>query len=177
MYLNTLTFICPDASKVDAHIGGAQAFDIIVSLAIMNGKEMGPLLLSSLEKNEEEVPVILIGKSELDEATPNVHQLPADFNLRKLLKTMGSVLNVTAEEMAQLKLPEYYPLPLRLFSHIEKSPCDIFLKIADGDPPEYAQIAAEGSSLSAKMYVEQGIKNLFIPSEMRLLFLKQGCCF
>lgn len=124
------------------------------------------------ENENLEVPLIVLG--ELKEAFPNSITVKNKYNIKLLLQSMAKILEVTAQEMASLKVSKYFPVPIHLFSTIDQTTCDIFSR-EKKENLEYDYHLVLGSGTGVGTLYEDsksnGVRHLYIDSNERLRFI------
>lgn len=124
------------------------------------------------EEKQFEIPVIVLG--ELKDPFPNSIVVKNKYNIKMLLQSMAKILEVTAREMASLKVSKYFPVPIHLFSNLEESSCEIYVREKKGNLEyEYKLVLGTGQSVAA-LYTdcqEKKIGHLYIDSNERLRFI------
>lgn len=154
---------------------GAQG-DLIITLSQVSGRDAGLEITEKLESKGVDIPVIVIGDRSQVSQTAKVVTLPANLNVTALIKRCAEILGVTAKDMIQKAVPDYYPFPLSLLETFNEAPCDIFIKTSRHPAQaDFVQVLKAGDSIDKKIsqYKEKGIPNLFIPSELRLKIVNQ----
>lgn len=116
--------------------------------------------------------IILGGKAH---SIKNTITIPNRYDIKSLLQSMAKILEITAKDMAELEVPEYFPVPLRLFSQMKQTDCDIYYRNKKEDfDYEYFKIIEKDSEIEdglLKKYVDEGVEHLFIDASKRLHFI------
>jgi HD-GYP domain-containing protein (c-di-GMP phosphodiesterase class II) len=121
------------------------------------------------------IPVIVLGSPANKIANSIV--ISNKYDIKGLLKAMAKILEITAQDMANRQVPQYFPIPLHLFSQIEKSHCDIFFRTQkDEFEYDYFTILEKdmpvGDSLAK--YHQEGVEHLYIDAKERLHFINKA---
>lgn len=142
--------------------------NLVISLSMISGRDAGAEVKDLLSKKASKASMLLIGEKSSVAHSHGVETLPGNLNLQLLIRTIAKMFNITAKEMAFKDLPEFYPIPIKIFSNIDKAPCDVYLKMTR-TKEEYAKIVDIGRSLSVKikMYLQRGVETLYIPKDQR----------
>lgn len=149
-----------------------KVFIIFIELLMVKDYKME--LENFLTKNNINIPVIILGET----STPFLNSIVIKnkYNIKAVLQTLAKILNVTAQEMASLKVAKYFPIPLNLFSQINEINCDVFLKIensAEKNGCDYDLVLEKGCALTGfyNQMVKKKINHLYIDSSERLRFI------
>ncbi|WP_372655070.1 hypothetical protein [Halobacteriovorax sp.] len=143
--------------------------DVVISLCMLEDIDSGAIIYQHLIENDMDIPLIVIGKK--SDVPPEVPQISGCYDFKKLVRSVAKVLEITAKDMAVLTVPEYYPIPIKLFYNIQAVPCDVFFKIKKSmTENEYLKIFFRGDlpSLGIKKYIDEGVHFLYVDSLKRL---------
>lgn len=125
------------------------------SLAIKN------FLISSSLK----LPLIVLG----EETIINNKECTINFSdIKSLIQCSASYLKITAQEMANLDVPDFYPISLRNFCFIEKLPTPVFKKSQNGFDLIFDKKVNRDELLKLKDKKEE---KLYVKKENRLKFI------
>ena len=130
-----------------------------------------------LQDKKLNIPVIVIGddKQEISDVT----HIKSSLDIKELIQNCAKSLNVTAKDMAELEVPEYFPIPLQFFHCLKYSVvnvyCHKFITNAEGEELEtydliYAPFSDFDSAEISKL-ASEGQYNLFVKKEDRLKFV------
>lgn len=150
--------------------------DVVICYSELTSKENS---LGQLQKYFEEkglrIPIIVLGESK--KKVKNAINITNKYDIQSLLRAMAKVLQITAQEMANKPVPDHFPIPVKLFSQIKNSPCDIFYRREKDDFEfEYYKILEGETTISDKLnkYLDEGVTHLYIPANFRLKFINQA---
>lgn len=150
--------------------------DAIICFRELNEKDEAIAKLHEFLKEKGwEIPVIVLG--EPNKKLENSIVINNRYDIRGLLRAMARILEISAKDMAEREVPKYYPIPIKIFSSLEQSVCDIYFRSKSGDfEYEYFKIIEKGAEIgnSLQKYVEQGVEELFIDAQMRLKFINKA---
>ncbi len=148
-------------------------FNAIIVLALIDGEDAGKAVYEHCAKSGVEAPVIVIGvQSEVSKDEVSV--LPASYNVRALVRTVAKLLGITAKDMAESVVPDFYPIPVKLFYSMNKIPCQVFYRVKKNKTEsDYIQIARKGDSLESgvRKYIDEGVNTLYVDKMFRLEFI------
>ena len=128
-----------------------------------------------LEANNLAIPLIVMGSSKDDFGKALL--VKNKYDIKGLVRSMAKILEITAQKMAELEVPKYFPVPLNLFSQMTTTPCDIYFRSEIGDfEYEYFTIIEKGSTIENKLgdYHQDGVEHLYVDSEARLHFINNA---
>ena len=132
------------------------------------------MIYDTLAKIKVSIPIIGMGVTNID--IPNSLLIKNKYDIKALLQSMAKVMEVTAKEMANMSVPKYFPIPLKLFSQIEKSHCDIYFRNQkENFEFEYFKILEKSQPIgdSLQKYISEGIEHLHIDADERLRFINK----
>lgn len=145
--------------------------DLIITKA-RNGLEKSAEALYEMIKNSgKQIPLIVIGKSTLTDEQA-VH-LPSGLDIKPLLQATGKALNVTAQDMANFVVPEFFAIPINYFLSLKRSATDVYEEDYD-NPGQYLKKLSEFQEFEPtliKSYIQEGVSNLFVKKNDRLTFV------
>lgn len=131
------------------------------------GKEAtAKLILEFLKTQNLNIPVIVLGANE----TAGQLHVPNSLDLKALVKTAASALNITAKEMSAKVVPDFYPIQLSFFGALKKPICNVYarqgkeLKLSFEPGQEINPQALDALELA-------GHKELFVNKLDRLTFV------
>lgn len=86
-----------------------------------------------------------------------------------LIKQAASYLGVTLQDSTNKVKPDYFPVPVYYFYDIQKTPCDVYIRIKKG-PNDYQYVKRIHSKdvfdkNDILKYESQGLKEFFIPKD------------
>lgn len=124
-----------------------------------------------LQKTGKQIPLIVIGKSTLTD--PNVIHLASGLDIKPLVQNVAKALEVTAKDMAQMDVPEFFPIPINYFLALKRTVTDIYEENIDRPNhfdkklPEYQEFNIE----VIKKYIQEGTAHLYVKKNDRLKFV------
>lgn len=129
------------------------------------------IIQNFLQEKELSIPLLIIGEASTEEEKIKFVKNPLD--LKSILKFSGLLLNVTAQDMVKLIVPDYFSIPINYFSHLEKSAVDIFEQNLNDENDFNLKIRANDKfdSKIIKSYIASGVAELFVKKLDRLRFV------
>jgi hypothetical protein len=149
-------------------------FDVVICFFHINGEDTALKVIQYCQSKKYEVPIIVVGSGQGLPA--NIPQIPAKYNIQNLLKVVAKILEISAKDMAELQVPDFFPIPLNLFAHIKICESDIFIRNKEFENVNYVKIGEKAKPFAFNMneYQKKGIKCLYVPSIDRLRFINQA---
>lgn len=140
----------------------------------VDGKDSLEHLSILFKKNGVQAPVMVIGgalKSGDSYQIDELHELSQPKDMRSFLKKTSDYLDINIEDLKNLPMPEYMGYSLGLFQYLEKSPCDIFVRIGKGSRVSFIKICHEGDAIDPERIEsikQKGGEHLYVKSVKRL---------
>lgn len=131
--------------------------------------------LQFLADNKLNIPLVVMG--ETTKEVPKAINVSNKYDIKALVRAVAKILEITAQKMAELEVPKYFPVPLTLFSQMTATPCDIYFRSEIGDfEYEYFTIIEGGSNIENKLgdYHQDGVEHLYVDAELRLHFINNA---
>ena len=130
---------------------------------------------ASLAEYDLDIPIIVMGGEDLN--LEHSIFVKNKYNIKDLLKAVAKILEISAQEMADMPVPKYFPIPIGLFSQIESSHCSVYSRVKKPEfEYEYVKtLDADipvGNSLQA--FIDAGDEHLYIDSIERLNFINKA---
>ncbi len=172
-YVATNVTIKPSVNSAIELLNQSPNVDAVICFAQTKGlKELEDFFNSS----ELETPLIILGS---DQTSPlaNCLVVKNKYDIRSLLQAMAKILEVTAKEMASMRVPKFFPIPLNLFSQMELAHCDVFFrKKKENFEYDYFKIIEKDAPLQEQLqkYKEQGVEHLYVDADERLRFINKA---
>lgn len=118
-------------------------YELIVSRKIIgatktqDGEEAARTLCSYVYDHKLKASVLSLG--ELEYVGIPFAFLPEHFKLNEFIRVVVKLLNLTRTQIADMKLPEFVPVPISYFYLMNRSSCDIYMKLKKGDEEEFVK--------------------------------------
>lgn len=128
-------------------------------------------LYEYLQKSGKQIPLIVIGKSTIEDES--VIHLPSGLDIKPLVQNVAKALGVTAQDMAKMQVPEYFPIPINYFLALKRSVTDVYEEDID-NPSSYIKKINEYEEFGPdiiKSYISEGVANLYVLKNDRLRFV------
>lgn len=142
--------------------------DIIVTMSMINGMDSASEMHAYLSTVKHKTHMVVIGSP--GKEIENIIVVPNSYNLQNLIRSCAQLLGVTAKEMAEKEVPQYYPIESHFLSKIKEVPCSVYMLMKSG---EYTMVAKRGDLIgqTIKQFASEGISNLYVNSLDRLLII------
>jgi hypothetical protein len=131
--INLITYV---GSEVLLASNAAEAQNVLdadpeISLVICRSKckkeASADIISKELAEKRPQGFLIVIGDDE-KVSFPETVYLHSGLDIKDLIKNSARCLGVTAKDMAQLAVPDYFPVPTSYAMDIKRSACDVFVK-------------------------------------------------
>jgi HD-GYP domain-containing protein (c-di-GMP phosphodiesterase class II) len=140
----------------------------LIITQVSAGEEQTALrIYEYLRKEKLETSMIILGKChELSHVVTCLHS-PVSWEL--LIKEAATHLGVTLQEVMNKIRPDYIPVGIYYFYDIQKTPCDIYIRIKRS-PNDYQYVKRIHSAdvfdkALIDKYEEQGLKEFYVPKD------------
>ncbi len=124
-------------------------------------------------KSDSQNKIYLIGEitnSDLDALGFEVNKIFKNkYDLREMIRAFAKKLNVTAKDMIELNIPDYYPVSSKIFKFLKSSSVDVF-NINEG---EYALLFKASAAVDVDLITEED-EFLYINANERLKFINHS---
>ncbi|MBC7428780.1 MAG: hypothetical protein H7336_09235 [Bacteriovorax sp.] len=142
--------------------------DVIVTMNNINGQDSAGEIHNYLATIKHKTHLIVIGNP--GKEIENIIIVPNSYNLQNLIRSCAQLLGVTAKDMAEKDVPQYYPIESHFLSKIKEVPCSVYMQMKSG---EYTMVAKRGDLIgqTIKQFASEGISNLYVNSLDRLLII------
>lgn len=153
--------------------GSSIPFSIYISRNHLGEEETAKKLLNDLYDRGLKSKVIVLG--EIDQSAFEFASIPSRFRLPELNRLIISVLDISRDELAELKLPDFIPVPLPHFYLMSSVPCDIYIRLerkSEGD--KYVKRIHAGDAFdkeAIKRYELNNLKSFYVEKTHRHLFM------
>lgn len=173
-YVATNVTIKPNFETALRLLEESPNIDAVISFRELDSAD-GDILkfIESLKERGLKVPLIILGGD--DNNYENTVVIKNRYDIKSLLQGMAKILQITAKDMAALEVPEYFPIPLRLFKSMKSTDCDIYFRNQiDEFKYEYFKIIEKDAEIEAgvlKNYIDEGVEHLYVDAAKRLHFI------
>lgn len=121
------TLTVKSASQARSLIESQDDISLIITKVQCGEENTAQELLNILKSKNKEIPMIVLGKSELP-ISENFIQLDTGLEFKPLIQQSARFLGVTAKDMAALQVPDYFEVPLEFFRYLKRSVVDVYFR-------------------------------------------------
>ena len=145
--------------------------DLIITKARNGLEKSAEAIFEMIQKSGRNIPLIVVGKSTLTDES--VIHLQSGLDIKPLIQAAGKALNVTAQNMAQLQVPEYFAIPINYFLSLKRSVTDVYEEDIDhaGSYIKKMDEYQEFEPSLIKSYIQEGVASLYVKKHDRLYFV------
>lgn len=178
--MNLNTYVATDATSKETVeeakrlVDRTKNFDLVIC-SFQNDQKSGPIeQFIQYLVSETLIPIVITGPLSSQFKDKKIINIQDSYDIKSLLKTVSQILGVTAKEMAQRPVPDYFPFSLQVFRFFDAFPCDVYFKISTSpiEHKYYRVFEKDGPVSLAKInkIYSEGHEVLYIPSPDRLKF-------
>lgn len=175
IYTNTESIV---ASTLDEAIeiieDESSNLSMVLSLCMIGEDDTALVAYHHLIENGLEIPITVLGKQ--SEVPDEIDIVANVYDVKGIIQSVAKGLSITAQQMAELETPNYYPMPIRMFFSLNCAPCDTFYKVRNSEGnEEFHKIFQNEEAIwpKVKSYIDEGVSVLYVPSDARFIFAKQ----
>ena len=171
--LNLSTFVGTDvifrqnADDVISLLKILPQISLIITKAKVGQEETAIKIFQYLKSESLETSLIVLG--ECPKISSEVLCLKEPVSWEILVKQAAQHLGITLQDAANKVKPDFLPVGIYYFYDIQKSPCDVFIRIKKGtnDYQYVKRIHSKDSfdRLAIKKYEDQGLREFYIPKD------------
>lgn len=140
---------------------------LIITEAKVGGEETAVKIYNHIKSEGLETALLVMG--ECPAISTEVMCLKDPVSWEILIKQAAQHLGVTLQDALHKVRPDYLPVGVHYFYDIQRTPCDVFIRIKKG-PNDYQYVKRIHSKdvfekADIKKYEDQGLKEFFIPKD------------
>lgn len=147
--------------------------DLVVTINMINGQDSASEIYQQLKSLKLTSRLVVIGKPSKE--IEGVIVVPNSYHLQNLIRSCAAELGVTAKEMAEKEMPEFYPIENQFLLKVREVPCSVYLQMKNG---EYTLVAKKGDEIgeTIRQFTKEGVGTLYVNSMDRLLIINMISC-
>ncbi len=130
-------------------------------------------VLKYLQNHKKNIPVLIIG--DITDIEGEFYSIDDPFKGENLLKTLFEIINKSdSKRLQKIEIDEFVPISIDYFKAIDRSNCDIYIKIKKGKKIEYIKRINKSDSIDQDLvdrYILSGLDYLFVKKEDRYDFM------
>ncbi len=166
VYLATKTTLTINSEEA-IEILSKQAFDLVICMSMINGHDLVGEVYDHIKKMGKSLPLISIGTPERE--LSDVVIVKSSYLLQNLIQCSAKILGVTAKQMANMEMTQYYSVEAKFLLKISTVPCPVYLQTRNRESDEYIMIAKKGDKPELfKKFTDEGVSKLYVNSIDRL---------
>lgn len=151
--------------------------DLILCFKVLKGENNAIQKIHDfLVQNKLSIPLVILGEVP-EKSFDDAIVVKNKYDIQSMLRAVAKILQITAKDMAMKKVPQYFPIPLRLFISLETIDSDIYFchKKSEFDY-EYFLIIKKNTPLKGalKKYLDEGVQHLYVDAKERLKFINKA---
>ncbi len=179
--LNLNLYVAVEVTSVPDHREAIQLlkeskdYDILVVRNAIARDDTSNIIAQYIDKYELNIPMVVLGKNlTLDRTIIQVDEVPT---VKDVVKNVAKLTGVTARQMAEYQVPEYYPIDIEYFDFIENFPCKIFNRIRNPQDVKsfvHEELFDDGAKIDKSKFdnlKKDGITRFYVESTKRLNFV------
>jgi HD-GYP domain-containing protein (c-di-GMP phosphodiesterase class II) len=145
--------------------------DLIITKARNGLEKSAEAIFQMMQKSGKKIPIIVIGKSTLTDES--IIHLPSGLDIKPLMQTAGKLLDVTAQDMAKLQVPDFFEIPINYFLSLKRSVTDVYEENIDNQGTYLKKLNEfqEFDQDLIKTYIQEGVGSLYVKKQDRLYFV------
>jgi response regulator RpfG family c-di-GMP phosphodiesterase len=146
----------------------SKEIDLIITRSKIGTEHTAAAIHDFISKSGMNTPLIIIGEGKIQSET--VTYLSSALEIKELVQAAAKSLNVTAQDMAKLAVPDFFPIPIQHFSLIKESICDIF-RLEGQEHNLYLNAFEKFSESTKNSFAVETHEFLYVKKESRLRFV------
>lgn len=150
---------------------GSTKIDLIICRNKIDKEDSGNAIVEYLKTKNLAIPVIILGHGKTPDGA--FAHIPNSLDLKSVIRNSAKALNITAQEMANKVVPNYFPIPIQYFTHLKRSVCDVFATDFDDSSKYVKRInkLEEYTPDSITNMIAEGVDYLYVDKLDRLDFV------
>ena len=172
VWLGLETVSCRKAENAIKLLESASSnFNLIIVRAVIGKEESAKIIIDYLKSKNITTPVVVIGAAK--EIPGAFAQVSNSLQLKPLIQSCARALNITAKEMNEKVVPDFFPIPITYFTVLKRSVCPIYIQ--DPSQPSMYNLRIDKlkpiDEAMIKQMITEGITRLYVDKMDRLEFV------
>lgn len=147
----------------------SKKYDLVIALEKLNSQEIFSQLTEIRGSYGLKLSMIKIGGEHDQEVDAKTFTHASKYSIQPLLKRSAGILGVTARQMAEKNVGEYYPLSLAPLESLSKVPCTLYIQTEE--KIKILTRANDQFEADFKKAKAGGIEKVFVKSQDRLVLV------
>lgn len=156
-----LTFLESEHDKIN----------LIITRATIGQEETAKIILAYLEKKSLKISVVVIGPGK--EVPGSFAHVPNSLQIKIMIQGAAKALNITAKEMTNKIVPDYFPIAISYFHVLKRSVCPVYAQDLE-NPKKFNLVLQKLDDFEEKTIIKMssaGVTHLFVDKMDRLEFV------
>jgi hypothetical protein len=153
--------------------------DIIITREIIGRETTLERLLENFKDNNRSFPIIaMLSKKRManikEDKDRDILYFEHGKDIKKLILTCADKIGKDQETINHDELEDYYPIPLYHFFSLQRSVCDVYIKIGKNENASFIKRIHKGDNLDSEdvdKYLSKGVEDLYIATMHRKIFV------
>lgn len=146
----------------------SQDIKLIIVRSSIKKNPTAASLVKGLSSLGLSIPVIVVGPgSNFGEIAAHVTN---SLQLKILIQAAAKALNITAKDMSEKPVPDFYPIPIDYFRSLKRSVCNVFIKNGEKFELRFAKYK-DFETQAIELLIQAQTRQLFIDKFDRLEFV------
>ncbi len=145
--------------------------DLIICRNKIDKEDSGMLIIEYIKNKNLSIPVIILGPGKTPEGA--YAHIVNSLDLKNVIRNSAKAFNITAQEMVNKVVPDYFPIPIQYFTHLKRSVCDVYATDFD-DSSKYVKRINKLEAYTPETItnmIAEGVDALYVDKLDRLDFV------
>lgn len=143
-------------------------YKLIIVRSMIKKEETASKVIEFLKSKAINIPVIVVGPGK--EIQGCYALIPNSLQVKSIIQSAAKALGITAQEMMNKVVPEYFPIPAHFFLNLRRAVCPIFRSEDNGYKVEIDKLKLIDSDRIQSL-ISQGVTTLYVDRLDRLEFV------
>lgn len=142
---------------------------LIIVRSVIDKEDTAKAILEFLKSKNLAIPVVVAGPGK--EYPGSVAHVPNSLQIKPLIQAAAKALGITAKEMTQKVVPEYFPIPITHFKILKRSICSVYIQNADKTYSLRLEKNKDFTPETIDKMIQDGVTYLYVGKMDRLEFV------
>ena len=160
------------ASEAIEHLQNeSHTINLIIVRSIIEKTEAAKIMVEYVQKSGLNIPIIEIGPGA--EVPGCFAHVPNSLQIKILIQSCARALGITAKDMSQKEVPDFFPIPLIYFKIIKSPTCDVYSR-DEIDSNQFKVLIKKSAPIESAMInelIQNNVSDLFVDKLERLEFV------
>lgn len=144
------------------------SINLIITRANVGTERTAEAIFRYLLDNGLDIPIIVIGDSPLAES--GITHVFSALSIKEIIQYSAKELEVTAQDMANLAVPNYFEIPLNIFYEIKSSICPVYKEV-NYNYELFSDAEIDLNYIEIKKLSDAGVTSFYVKKNDRLKFV------